>query len=185
MSSKSHCIVLSALQPSSSKGISARRAAQRTLTDLKEIDLSYDVFVRGMLYAIQDMRSLVGHVRALLDGPFADRTGIKDWLVHLDDVLQRLDQSFIVGRISGEDHLTIDDEGPADLDNALQLPWESGDQEWPEEAEFQLLSRLIEYWIDETQKRGYMLFHLLIGADDIVGAGKSLAKINEIGYPVS
>lgn len=143
-----------------------------------------DLFARALLPAIEDMQILVGHAYALLDGPVADEAGIIEWLKRLQAELELSHDSVTTGRLSSRDQITMEDEEPAGLDDALSHAWDSGDTEWPDQPEFHLLARLAGYWVLQVQHRGRELVHLMIGAHILTEAADSLKKLNEIRYPL-
>jgi len=150
----------------------------------EQAEISQDPLTRALLPAINDMQILVGHVYALLNGPVAEEAGIIEWLKRLQAELGISREAVISGSLSAREVITMEDEEPAGLDDALSQAWESGDSDWPDQTEFDLLARLMEYWIQQVRDRGYALVHLMIGADDLLEAADSFKKLGEIRYPL-
>lgn len=46
--------------------------------------------------------------------------------------------------------------------------------------EFELLSSLIQFWLDEIRKRGYSLFYLLIGSIPYHDAAESISMLRKV-----
>ncbi|RLM50361.1 hypothetical protein DVK02_17410, partial [Halobellus sp. Atlit-31R] len=88
------------------------------------------------------------------------------------------------GRMSSRLQITMEDEEASGLEQALSHAWESEDNDWPDQPEFQLLPKLMGYWIKQIRDRGYSLLHLIIGADDMIEAARSLTKLNAVTYPL-
>jgi hypothetical protein len=146
---------------------------------------TFDVPTQGLILAVADLQVLVGHVAVLLNDEYLKGSGIIDWLSNLDDVLRTLESSILHGRLTCREELTIDDEGPADLAEILAQRCFSENEAWPETGQSTLLAKLIDYWLDQVTARGHSLLHLLLGAEDVVGAAESLTKLNDIRYPLN
>lgn len=156
-----------------------RRAASSNMADEK-----LDSPMQALLLAVEDMRLLVGHVANLLSNECMAEVGITRWLNRLDEVVTAIVSSVRSGKISSVHKFTIDDEVPESLENALHSRFYAEELNWPATAHYSLLARLVDYWLDQICARGLSLLHLIIDADDVISAGKSLAKLNEIRYPL-
>lgn len=160
------------------------RSSLRNKLQNVESDGPNDPLTRALLPAIQDMQTLVGHVFTLLDGPVATEAGITEWLQRLHAELELIRESVVTGRMSSRLQITMADEDASGLEQALSHAWESEDNDWPDQPEFHLLAKLMGYWLKQIQDRGYSLLHLIIGADDMIEAAKSLTKLNAVSYPL-
>ena len=149
-----------------------------------EPDAPVDPLAKALLPAIKDMQILVGHVHALLNGPVAEEAGVSEWLKRLQAELDLAYDAVMSGRMSSRGVITMEDEEPAGLDDALSQAWDSEDNDWPDQPEFHLLAKLTGYWIRQVRDRGYALVHLMIGADDLIEAAQSLQKLGDVSYPL-
>jgi hypothetical protein len=147
------------------------------------MDAALDRPTLGFVLAVGDVQALAGHVSALLDDAAVKETGITGWLDSLDGVLDMIRSAIAEGKMVSREDLTIDDEGPADLHEVLARCPSAEDAGWPETRQSRLLVRLIDYWLEQICERGKALLHLLIGADDVIEAARSLTTINAIRYP--
>ena len=178
-------LILPALEAPSPHTLGERlRSSRRARLQNAESVGPDDPLTRALLPAIHDMQTLVGHVFALLDGPIAKEAGITEWLQRLQAELELVQESVATGRLSSRPQITMEDEEASGLEQALSHAWESEDNDWPDQPEFQLLAKLMGYWLKQIQDRGYSLLHLIIGADDMIEAAESLAKLNAVRYPL-
>jgi len=178
MSKPASKVILRALEAPRSRTFGARlknRPGNRQQGE--QVEIPQDPLTRALLPAIKDMQILVGHVYALLNGPVAEEAGIIEWLKRLQAELDLSHEAVITGRLSAREIITMEDEEPATLDDALSQAWESDNSDWPDQPEFDLLARLTEYWIQQVRDRGYALVHL-------IEAAHSLRKLGEIRYPL-
>lgn len=134
--------------------------------------------------ALQNMRSLVGHVTYLLNHPVAKKVGATAWLDQVSAALDAVEFGIDAGYYAPPARVTIEDEGPADLDHALcaENILEFG-ADWPETPEAELLFRLIDYWLREIRSRGYDLVHLLIGAVAPYEVSASFDALDRVRFP--
>ena len=143
-----------------------------------------DLLTRALLPALQDMQTLVSHVFALLDGLVAEEAGITEWLQRMQAELELVRESVDTGRLSSRSQITMDDEEASGLEQALSHVWKNEDNDWPDQPEFQLLAKLMGYWLKQIQDRGHALLHLILRADDLIEAAESLEKLNAVRYPL-
>lgn len=185
MSRSAPKVILPALDAPRSRNFGAvLRGRPGNRLQREQSEIPQDPLTRALLPAIRDMQIIVGHVYALLDGPVAQEAGIIEWLKHLQAELDISHEAVISGRMAAREVVTMDDEEPAGLDDALSRAWDSEANDWPDQAEFHLLARLTGYWIQQVRDRGYALVHLMIGADDLIEAADSLQKLGEVRYPL-
>ena len=178
-------LILPALEAPRPRTFGERLTSRRSaMQQDEESDTPDDPLTRAILPAVQDMQTLVGHVFALLDGPVAKEAGITQWLQRLQAELDLIRESAATGRMSSRLQITMEDEEASGLEEALSHGWDSEDNDWPDQPEFHLLAKLMGYWLKQVQDRGRSLLHLIIGADDMIGAAKSLTKLNEVSYPL-
>ena len=177
-------LILPALEAPRPRTLGERLRSSRGKLQNAESDSADDPLTRALLPAVQDMQILAGHVFALLDGPVAQEAGITEWLQRLQAELELIRESVISGKMSSRLLITMEDEEASGLEQALSHAWQSEDNDWPDHPEFQLLAKLMGYWIKQIQDRGYSLLHLIIGADDMIEAAKSLTKLNAVSYPL-
>lgn len=85
----------------------------------EQLEISRDPLARALLPAIKDMHVLVGHVHALLNGSVAEEAGVIDWLKRLQAELDLAHEAVMSGRMSSRGVITMEDEEPAGLDDAL------------------------------------------------------------------
>lgn len=183
MSRKVSKVILPALTAPRSKTFGALLKS-RPGRPREPLEPPQDPLARALLPAIEDMQILVGHAYALLDGPVAQEAGIVEWLKRLQAELELSHNSVITGRMSSRGQITMEDEEPAGLEDAISGAWDSDDNDWPDQPEFHLLARLMGYWVRQVEVRGLALVHLMIGADDLIEAADSLQKLDEIRYPL-
>lgn len=176
-------IVLMALprpqKPASPRRPSATAAQHRNATP----DAAPDAPTFGLMLALEDLQVLAGHVSALLDDAALNDIGIGSWLGELDNVLGAIRSAIGKGWIISREDLSIEDEGAADLHEVLARRPSAEDVDWPETGQSRLLVRLVDYWLDQIGERGHSLLHLLIGADDVLEAARSLTALGGIRYP--
>ena len=135
--------------------------------------------------AIDDLLNLLTHVSALVDGPFADQydltTRLKEFRICLIDILDVIYlDGFLVGPY--EDY--------EQLDYLLVILQEFSDvdffaDEIECDAAYELLIKLVSYWLCEIQKRGFHLLSLLTEPDyfHYEKVSNSFVALKSISYP--
>jgi hypothetical protein len=177
-------IILPALKQHRKRTMTEQMRDQRERRGRDEKEFADDPLSRGLAPAIADMKTLVDHVAALLDGPLLENVGISGWLVELHQALDHVRASLLSGELAKLDTITIDDDAPSSLESALSRAPTVEDAGWPDLPEFLLLRTLVDYWVQQLKARGYSLLHLLIGADDLIEAAASFAHLEKVTYPL-
>jgi hypothetical protein len=130
--------------------------------------------------AVQDLLTVIAHVRRLFAGEFAEKAGLIARLNELESAAHEVKlgiykHGFPIGPHYEEyeelSSLESELSGFSDLDF------------WDESPEEKLLATLITFWLDEIRCRGYDLFHLLLGSILYTEVIASFSALGQVKYP--
>lgn len=138
----------------------------------------------AQLLAVQDLQTIIAHVMTLFSGDFAEKEGLITRLKNLATAVHQIENGvWQHGFPSGRNYEEYEE--LCDLESEL-IDFSSFDF-FDEDPESELLSKLVVYWLEEIQCRGYDLFHLLIGAvqhDEVTSSFLALQKVTFPSEPV-
>ena len=146
----------------------------------KEQQPQHPVLTAIFLLALEDMGNVVRHVELMLAGDLCRKAGFTDWLGDLTNELDNVRDDVLALRADRE--LRCDDISVSGLESLLSS---TPDLAFPEQdltSEHELLERLVQYWADSVEKRGWALVSLLMQSTDPIAAGHSLRALRVPGY---
>lgn len=131
-------------------------------------------------YAVQDLLTVIAHVKSLFVGDFAEKEGLIARLDALESTVHKVELGVYKHGFPFDRHYEEYEELCA-LESEL-IDFSNYDY-WGDGSESVLLSSLIVFWLDEIRCRGYELLSLLQGSvlhEEVV---KSFLALTEIRYP--
>lgn len=131
--------------------------------------------------AVQDLLTIVAHVRTLFAGKFAEKAGLIAWLNELESAVNEVELGIYKHGFPSDRHYEEYEE-LCSLESMLDSNYEFNI--WNDNSESdKLLSSLVDYWLDEIKVRGYDLLALLQGSllhEEVTASFSALGKIR---YP--
>lgn len=132
-------------------------------------------------YSVQDLLTVIAHVRLLFAGDFAEKEGLIARLNELESTVHEVELG-IYKHGFPSDQRYEEYEELCSLESVLDDNYELNI--WSDNSESdKLLSSLVDYWLDEIKVRGYDLLALLQGSllhEEVIASFSALEKIR---YP--
>ena len=151
-------------------------------------------FAESIGFAIEDARRLIAHVDALFDGDLAKELGLSDWLRQGDDIMSLLHSAILKGSVpvplpEGERYDWFEE--IEDLDaHFFDQRWQAEDSVFDKIEDdmlcspfAQMLTKSLDYWVEEIVERAQFVFYLVIGAEDLHRCGESVRLLRQVSFP--
>lgn len=152
----------------------------------KEVDLTIPDDIPDFVHiaqkaAVQDLLTVIAHVRSLFAGDFAEKEGLIAWINELESAAHEVELGIYKHGFPSDRHYEEYEE-LCSLESVLDNNYELNI--WSDNSESdKLLSSLVDYWLDEIKARGYDLLALLQGSllhEEVIASFSALEKIR---YP--
>lgn len=132
-------------------------------------------------YAVQDLLTVIAHVRSLFAGDFAEKERLIAWLNKLESTVNEVELGIYKHGFPSDRHYEEYEE-LCSLESVLDDNYEFN--VWSDNSESdKLLSSLVDYWLDEIRGRGYDLLTLLQGSLLYAEVTASFSALEKIRYP--
>lgn len=155
------------------------RTLESNQSETKEIDVSKS----AIFAAIDALQAVIALTHSFLKDAPDNVTEPEEWLARLAEVINFLEDALHLGLLDFEQHVTIETEGVDSLDEVLrQIP---DFEEYFNENLNSLSRKLLCFWLNEIERRGWELFHICISSVDVCQAGLTFQTMKELRYPIA
>ena len=157
--------------PFSSGGTSRSR-------DICEADPG-DPHKHTIVLAIDSLCAVIDLTLSFLTAKPDYASDIIEWLLDLRGTLSALEEAIVNGCLD-DDSISIDTEGPSDLDAVLSDCPELDPDDFSDDC----LYRLIFFWLEEIERRGYELLNICTMSVDCIAARNAFLQTANLHYPI-
>jgi hypothetical protein len=123
---------------------------------------------QAVVHSLDSLCAIIDLTLSFLDSKTRSEylNDVKDWLRELRGNLDAVEDAMQCGCFDNGT-VTIDTEGPSDLDNVL---CSQPDPEGYQRSLNSVTQRMLSFWLDEVERRGWELFNICIESVDCVRA---------------
>lgn len=140
---------------------------------------SSDPYTQAVTLAVDSLCAVIDLTLTFLNPKPTYAKNVVKWLLELRSTLDTFEAS--IQDICLDHDITIDTEGPSYLDDILGIiPDLNSDEDNFDECTRKLLS----FWLDEIERRGWELFHISVNAMDLIDATKTFSEMASLRYPL-
>jgi hypothetical protein len=154
------------------------RGGPSTSRDICEAD-SGDPHKHTIILAIDSLCAVIDLTLSFFAAKPDYASDIIEWLLDLRGTLSVLEEAIVNGCL--DDHsISIYTEGPSDLDAVLSDSPELDPDDFSDDC----LYRLIFFWLEEIERRGWELFNICIMSVDRIAARNAFLQTAKLHFPI-
>lgn len=155
---------------------------EKTLESNQSGTKEIDVRESAIFAAIDALQAVIALTHSFLKDAPDNVTVPVEWLAQLEEAINFLEDALHLGLLNFEQHVTIETGGVDSLDEVLtQMP---DFEEYLNENINSLSRKLLCFWLNEIERRGWELFHICISSVDVCQAGATFQSMKELRYPI-
>lgn len=141
-----------------------------------------DVHKSAIIAAIDALQSVIALTYSFLKDVPDNIAEPEEWLTQLGEAIDFLEEALRLGLLDPDQNVTIETEGVSSLDSTLTEMPEF--EEYLDETVGPFSSKLLCFWLNEIERRGWELLNICIMSVDVIDAGRTFQMMKALRYPV-